>query len=694
MLNPGFKIGGTYSPILNWIQLIGSRVVRILRKFLTVERLLNLAEIVLIIAWALWLTKPYADFNPEVWPTGADFSRNIQLFSTWQNLPVCGDCVFWNGSLNGGAPAFADIFTPVLNPFLMVSTILWDVVNGAKAMLIFSFILAGLAQLWLGRVLGLSRLARVWTAAMAVAGGHLSTRMEMGHVVMVIPIAAASLMLPAALDVARTGRRRSVVLLALTMALTLVSGHGYIQLAVAFGFLPALLIYWFDAQVRLRPVWKSFLWAAGLTVLLTAVFWLPLLHFWPEVLKESDLTFSGEQTLGNSLLNLVISDREYLGMNVLGKGSLPAMYGMYIGWIPILLVFFAFRLTPRRELRTLVVLVSAIFLIYLASSAEVFRWLADYTGAFFSMGRNLALLQPIAIPMLLALAGWGLDGLLRLPWPRITVSQSNHPDSRASGLSLVIILAFPLLWGLNSVRVYSADWITTKRVADSDYSLQTLFTSDARWVAMRHDDFHTFPEAILARLKIIMEPSYTAWNWSDRVVPPGAVELTRDEAFRSDPAYTRDLGLFVVLEHPDRYYAYVQTQGGMLPCNATALGGQIDVVCETALPGILVVNESYYPGWQAVVNGQAVVVQGKPIFSSFLVPFPADSVYLSVPTSMYLPIPAGTSLIKLRYRPWDVYLGLVLTFSGILLCGYIWWRPVKNLPEAVPLEDLLLPEAP
>jgi hypothetical protein len=661
-LNPGAKILGYRSPIISWLRYKWAQAELSLRQTITKEWLLSLLEIVLITAWALWITKPYADFNREVWPRGPDFSRNIQLFSTWQNLPICGDCVFWNGTINGGAPAFADMFTPVLNPFFIISTMLWGVISGAKVLLILSFILAGLAQLWLGRVLGLSRLARLWTAAIAVAGGHLSTRLEMGHIVMVIPIAAGSLMLAAALDVARTGRRRSVVILALTMALTIVSGHGYIQIAVLLGFIPVLLLYCFDNQLRFRPVWRSFIWSAILTILLTAVFWLPMIHFWPHVQKDGNPDFLGGQPMEYALLNLVIPDRTFLYTEILEKSPAPAMFGMYIGWVPIILVFFAFRFTPRRETRTFMALLLAIFLIFFLNSGQLFRWTSDSFGSFFGAARNLALLEPITIPMILALAGWGLDGLIRLPWPRLSI------NNQSIGLSLVILLVIPLVWGLNSVRVYSADWILTEPAPDTDHPMKALTTPYARWVAMPFDDFAAFPKAIEAGLKMIIFHDFTAWNWNDRAVPAPQVELTRDPAFRDNPFYTHDLGPWVVLEHPELPYAYVKTDvGTVVPCNATAIGGHIDVACNTVHAGTLYVNENYFSGWQASVNGQAVAVKGDMI---------------------NFPVPSGTSAIQLRYRPWDVMVGGMLTILGLILCGYLWWRPINSLPEEAPLEEL------
>jgi hypothetical protein len=612
-------------------------------------------EVGVVVVWGLYVTKPYLNLDPTVWPTGSDFPRNIQLFFEWRNLPVCGACVFWNGSINGGAPAFADNFTPVLYPPLIFTTLIWGTINGAKLTLVFSFILAGLAQWWLARVLGLGRVARLWSALMAVAGGQLSSRMQMGHIVMVTSVSAASLVLAPALQTALTGGRRPAILFGLTMALALVSGHGYIQVAILLGLLPALLIFTLDEQLHLRwPIIKAFALAAGLTLLVAAVYWLPLSHFWSTLSKQGDLNFSSGVPVVYALMNLVIDDLGYFNTEILYHSPFPAFFMMYISWVPIVLAIVAVRLVRRPKLKVLVFCLLAILLIYYVSSAQFFRLTQDYIGSFFAAGRSPSLMAPLAVPLILLLAAWGLDELLKRKWPRLTF---GYTGGGTLSLPLVALLALPLLWALHSVYVFGTNFIGTTAFPSEDWPIAQFVPDTTQWVAIPYGDLNYLPKAIDGGLKIIVYPDFTAWNWADRDAPPPFRELTPDQTFVNDPSYLKTVQGMVVLEHPENQYAAIVTPAGdQVACTATATGGNVDVTCPPGVAGLLTVQENQWPGWSARVEGGPTLP---------LVPG----------TRLAVQLPNGASHISFRYRPWDVTIGLLLMVLGLVVALRLWSGP-------------------
>jgi hypothetical protein len=78
--------------------------------------------------------------------------------------------------------------------------------SGAKLTLIASLIMAGCAQWWLARVMGFGRIARVWSGLLAIVGGQLAGRMELGVSGVVLSTAACSLVLAPGVALGLTGK--------------------------------------------------------------------------------------------------------------------------------------------------------------------------------------------------------------------------------------------------------------------------------------------------------------------------------------------------------------------------------------------------------------------------------------------------------------------------------------------------------
>ena len=154
------------------------------------RKLTIVLELGWILVWTLWLSRAYLDLDSRVWPVGREFGMAIHPNFIWTQLTTCGDCVLWNGYFNGGAPTFGELHGAVAHPLTVVGTVLFGGVNGAKIVLLGSLLMAGFAQWWLARVIGLGWLARVWSASVVVAAGHLAGRMEHGVVGLVVSTAA------------------------------------------------------------------------------------------------------------------------------------------------------------------------------------------------------------------------------------------------------------------------------------------------------------------------------------------------------------------------------------------------------------------------------------------------------------------------------------------------------------------------
>ena len=367
----------------------------------------SLLEIGLVVLWAIWVSRQYLNFSPLEWPHGREFGMAIQPHYIWTLLRECGTCLLWNGMFNGGSPSFVELHAAVLHPLVIIATLIWGGFNGAKAVVIGSLVMAGLGQLWLARIMKLGWLPRLWSAMLVVTGGHLAGRMEIGVVGVVLSTAACSLAIAPALQLALYGRRRDAIILGFVFALAIVSGQGYLQLGFALSIVPALTIFWVDKQLQLRPVWKEFILAGLLALLLAGPFLVPLAHFWPEFGKDSDPYFKSAQPLEFVPLNFVINDLKFYLNNELHKYPNPFLYFNFIGWTPILLGIVPLMRVRSSRRKPLLFFILALFLVLVSSSGLPFKWLGQVWPEFAYGVRFPALIQGLGVPLIVTMGRLG-----------------------------------------------------------------------------------------------------------------------------------------------------------------------------------------------------------------------------------------------------------------------------------------------
>jgi hypothetical protein len=77
-------------------------------------------------------------------------------------------------------------------------------------------------------------------------------------------------------------------------------------------------------------------------------------------------------------------------------------------------------------------------------------------------------------------------------------------------------------------------------------------------------------------------------------------------------------------------------------------GSRVSVNVRLSCPGMIVVSDTYFPGWRAYVDGRPAQI------------YQVDAAMRGILA------PAGVHSVTMRYRPMSVYLGTGLTFLGIL----------------------------
>ncbi len=661
---PPVKVLGVTLPLLTWIKYKRRPTIKPDWVQLKANGLI-LIEISLIIGWALWIGRRYLNFDPDMWPAGGEFVMGIQSHYGWRLLGECGGCFFWNGFSNGGAPAFVDLHSAWLHPVVALATLVWGEINGAKVILIAAFIMAGIAQWYLAKVLHLGAIPRLWSACIAVAGGNLAGRMENGSVPLIVSTAACSLVIPFAVDLVWNKRRRAAIGLGVTAGLAFLAGQGYLQLGMLFSLIPAIIILQDNNQEKRISLRRYFLWAGVLAILLAAILWIPYIHFLPNWVKYGNTYLEGATPLAYGPLTLVMDDLRFYIPDIFQGGTYLQVN--YIGWVPVILALTSLFLAPQRLRRLQIFFILAIILTYLASAAVPFRLLMKIWPLAGTSVRNPAPIAGLAVPFVLGLAAWGLDCILSLNWPSLVLVQREILkvkyifEAKTSWLLWLL-----LLWSMSSVANFSIQWMYLLKVTPSDrIVMQHLVTPTAEWAQPPWGEYQWF---VFAReVNVKMAEMYRPWFWKDREIPASYIEGTHDAIDPASPGFLASENGINIVIHPENEYASVETTTDHIPCQAQARGGNIDVVCQTSVEGELVVQENSWSGWFAKQDG--------------------NSVKLLAGNWLRVKAPAGSHRYTFRYRPWDVPLGIALSLLGVALAIVLWFR------WSPPTSDILMTNA-
>ncbi|HEU0169510.1 MAG TPA: hypothetical protein VFS62_17185 [Chloroflexota bacterium] len=612
-------------------------------------------ELMAIAVWTLIVTKTFVNLDPLVVPAGREYLSVIPSHQIWENLRQCGLCFLWNGSMSGGSPAFSDVESSALHPIVIVATLLFGVINGSKIALVASFFMAGVAEWLLGYVLGLSWPVRLWIAAMAVAGGDLSARLDIGAFGDVIANPSFVLMLAALLWLYRTLSLRAAVALGIATGSFMLAGNGYVELTLPF-LAPTLLILTWGDWRRLLLLLRRMALSAVLALCFAAPFVVPLIHFMPNFAKDIDPSFGSAQPFAYVPLNLVIGSADFYRTNALNKDPYPYAYANYIGWLAVILAGFGvFSARIKEHVRIVWFMASMAVIAMFVSSAVPLKWLEKVPikslDTMVAGIRHPGPMAGIAAPIIIALAGIGLERLLRHDWKLLGLLPKGHspfwPDVRW-------LVAIPLLWAANDVRGFSSNWLGTGRIDPTvqEPVLAQLKTPDTEWVNPPYGEHFWITPAVMEGLKL--SPGLRPWGWINRKIPQPLLQANRGgQPPNTIPAST--LFGISIWQQPGQDYAFVQSANSRSVCHAQANSGNIDVSCNAPAAGTLTVEENSWSGWNALVDGKKSA--------------------LGPGQFLTLNLPAGQHTIQFRYRPWDVWLGVAIMGAGMLVAFALWRRP-------------------
>ena len=611
--------------------------------------LISVLEILLIGLWAFWVSREYLNFDPGVIPSGREFNSAIQTHHLWTRFAECGWCALWNGTERGGHPALVDMHGSMLHPLVVISTSLWGVLNGAKLTLVLSFWTAGIAQWWIAQELKVGRLARLWSSGMAVVGGHLAGRMELGVFGVVLSTAMTSLIFGGILAVANKKGRRAGVLLGIVTASALLAGQGYIQVGLV-SITPAFVFLLLDEHWKIKETWKDYFLALTIALLLAAVFLVPMLHFFPNFDKYMDPEFKVAQPLKFIPLNYVIDSFEYYTSTALDKYPFPHLYTLFIGWIPIGLAVYGLSNTEKLPPSTRWFMISSMVLILVFSSGDALKFIAKFWKGAAGI-RHPSQIAGLTIPIILGLSALGLDKLFHENWPKFWLSFGEDENQKTRFFPTQWLLIIPLIISLRQGYQFSQMWIHTQDLnPEINQVIDALKTESLEWVQTPFGEHLYIEPAVRRGYKL--SPGIMTWRWKSRDFPLAHLEASHSGPPQDASKVIKYVNQVAIYQRPKVHYASITNGSHETPCRAYGTGGKLSVRCDSDHGGNLVLKEYTWSGWKAWRNDQRVRLIGK--------------------TWLTVEAPPGNHTYTFRYQPWDVPLGLFLSGVGILVAGGVW----------------------
>ena len=211
--------------------------------------------------------------------------------------------------------------------------------------------------------------------------------------------------------------------------------------------------------------------------------------------------------------------------------------------------------------------------------------------------------------------------------------------------------SLPLQSSCRLARLYSCRWIISAAIDPSDVESASVLTTSVTYS----------PSLFLARLKgDIQEPaairdgveSPTGWEESVRLILDDSFDwrlrsLIEGEIFHSHTDQSSPAG-------------FIERESGA--------AGALECSVNMHRPGYLVINQSFYPGWTAAVDGRKTEVHRANLLA------------------MAVPITTGRHTVNLTFQPQSLRLGLFMFSLGlawITVNGFLKWgsKGRKSPPE-------------
>ncbi|HIE37899.1 MAG TPA: hypothetical protein EYH30_09905 [Anaerolineales bacterium] len=614
----------------------------------------------------------------------------------------------WNPYVQYGKSLIADPFLFVFNPFISLPMLFLGVNNGAKVAAAVAFALAGVGMWALMKVLGTPGPVRLWCGATYMLAGGMPAHLWAGHFQLAVGLAWVPWCFASVLHALESRTRWSIGLAALPPALLFLTGNLYIPLYVLMGLAILLLASAFRRQAP-PALWGQMRVFALVGVFALGLIGVQLLPEWAArayISKGTDPDLRGSQTVAHLLINYLIAEPTHYSQTHLGNLPYVQEYYNYVGVMPFALLLFWVPTVRRR--RHVVLTFSAYFALMLTWGSARFSFIRHLLAAipFLYRFRFPARALRVGAFALLVLAGLGLEEVwLRC---RTLLSWPAHPHLARVGRALLAGGVLVLI-GHSTLHLFQTNRVLLKlsvRRQDIEETLAWLAAHDSseygvdnRVDPFRHAGLYAHYSYHLRALNVTL--GWTVSPVADGLAPdavqpaPNYVIVpagTPVEAQGDHPSRrVKEIQHLEVWHLPDALpFAFTvphhRLQEGHPSLQAaTEVAGQaasrptpneIEVAVTDAGPGdLLVVLESWFPGWRVSVDGEPARL-------------------LKVDRFLGLYLTSGDHVVTFRYDPPAFRAGLLITIGTVgALIAYVlsadrWLlRRLGRGPNSVPSGD-------
>ncbi len=619
--------------------------------------LLRVAEVVSVVLVGCLFVRPFVNLDVSRIPAGREFEANAGWIGVGRKaLLEYAELPLWNHHLGTGLPYLADPFSHFFNPLALIPALIWGPINGPKMAVVATILASGLTQYYFASVLGLSAPARVFSALVYMMNGQMMVRFGFGHYD--FGLAYPYMPLAYALLIKAIQTRRGVLYPLLggaSVAGLVFAGNVYYLVFSLPGLILTGIVYVVRPQPRLRFHFDAvgFLRAAttaSWAVALSAIQWLPWVASRQFVAKDPDPYLKGSPTIMTSLQTLFRSDRAFYMADT--GGILPGLLHEYYAYIGILLIpLFVLSplalFTPRRRAFLLAAGLFWFYVLWASAAHSPFQYVYDVVPRLYDFrhtSRQMAQVMPFA-GLLVGLAIDAMWSLLPQAFVRVRASLQSEQLRWAKG----VLAAGIALYGWFALK----DVYTANQVQYSFVPPNPVHSAVAAWLQQDTDrpflfDLYdgswgvppTFQQSGLKKSRAV-------WGWrlgktgsplapdepGVQLLPPPryVIQLEgvpqRDDAslvaivedrsiFRlaNAPPYAGFVRRAEAASHPDAFAPPLP--GGFSPwpfaditearanwpsTNQVRVEGR-----PTAMQDMLLVLESYAPGWRVEIDGKPV----------------------------------------------------------------------------------------